>query len=129
MPTSAQLEQQRKEGRAAAEKYFAPVLAERLKAHVERGLAAQRDSDFRALGAGISNLVVRSVTFDDLGSTAIVHATFTHWATSADWNPDGSWSVYTPSNDVEVTVQMARQPDGSWVVTDYQWDFLPGSEP
>lgn len=129
MPTSAQLEQQTAEGYAAADKYFSPVLAERLKAQIETGVAVQRDPNRRALGAGVKNLVIKSVTFDDSGSTATIRATYTHWANSADGNPDGSWSVYAPSNDVEATAEMVRNHSGNWVVTGFVADFINATGP
>ena len=130
MPTAAELAQQRDAGYADAARYCGPSLAARLREQIDRGLEAQQDPSFRALGAGIKNLVIESVTLDDAGSTATVVATFTHWANSADKNPDsGTWTVYTPSNDSRATITMQRQASGNWVMTDYSAEFINGTEP
>lgn len=82
------------------------------------------------LGAGIENLDIESLRFDDSGSSATIVATHTYWANSAQLTPGtGLWTVFTPSNDVRVTVTMERQFSGDWVVTDYLGEFINGTRP
>jgi hypothetical protein len=130
LPTAAERAQRKEAGYADAEKYFDPSLAAQLKDRVDRSATLQQDPNQRVLGAGIENLDIESVRFDDSGSSATIVATYTHWANSAQQTPGtGLWTVFTPSNDVRVTVTMERQSSGDWVVTDYLGEFINGTGP
>jgi hypothetical protein len=130
LPTAAERAQQKEAGYADAEKYFDPNLAAQLKDRVDRSATIQEDPNQRVLGAGIKNLDIKSIRFDDSGSSATIVATYTHWANSAQLTPGTRrWSVFTPSNDVRVTVTMERQPSGDWVATDYLGEFINGTGP
>ncbi len=130
MPTAIELAQQEEAAHGDAEQYFAPSLAAQLTARVARTATLQKDPNQRVLGAGIDNLEIESVRFDDPGSMATVVAHYTHWANSAQLNPDsGLWTVFTPSNDHRATVTMERQASGGWVVTDFLGEFINGTGP
>ncbi len=130
LPTAAEATKQQEAGYADAENYFAQDLAARLKARIDRSTVLQKDPNLRMLGAGVENLVIESVEFDDSGSSVTVMATYTHWADSAELDPaSGLWTVFTPSNDHRATVTMDRQASGEWVVTDYLGKFINGTGP
>jgi hypothetical protein len=130
LPTSAQLAETKQKAFADLATYFSPaVIVDRLALGVNNAIAAQENPNARLLGAGVSNITYKSVSFDPSGSKATVEAAVTAWAGMAQRNPDGTWVEGNPSNVVNVTAEMVKQISGNWLITTFSWDFAPGSEP
>lgn len=97
------------------------------KAVVDRGIDSTADPTFKVLGGGADSLDVTNVNAVD-ANTVHVTGTLRTWSKMA-FLQDGKVIMANPSNLLDVDETLARQSDGSWAVSDFTWNFHPGSEP
>lgn len=127
VPTAAQQHQSLVTGQASLARYFSPAAASQQMAALNNVITAERNPQFRMLGAGVSNIQYVNVAV--AGSTATVQADVTTWSRFELQQLQGQWAIAEPSNVLMVTATLAESSNGKWTVTSLQWDFAPGSQP
>jgi hypothetical protein len=90
-------------------------------------MAAVADPSFRFFGGGVSQVVFKSVKLGN--RTATIEAQADVWSKFAQKMPTGNWVQASPTAKKVYTVKLSMGPTGTWLVTDMQEDFAPGSGP
>jgi hypothetical protein len=128
-PTEAQLLRQAADGAAAVHAVFAEAPAAQVLMGLDNVVASQRlDGDnVRVLGAGVGTVSFEQVTVT--ADRATVRAQVEMWMKTEARQPGRDWTVVEPRNVMDVTMELARDQAGAWIVEVYQWGFAGGGGP
>jgi len=110
----------------AIESVFDAAGAVNEKKALNNAITMERDPNFRALAAGVSNIRYKDVEIS--GSLATVTGVVTVWSKTETFN-NGRWLISSPSSDLEFQMTLVADSSGHWKVHSYSWTFAAGSEP